>query len=92
MYFFRVSPAYDKVAGLNPERGMCYGELYMRDTKGWNLKWKRHLINNVAPCAAHVSNSGQYVITISEWAETDLLPLVFYGNYGQLINTYGNLD
>ena len=43
-------------------------------------------------CTIIVSNSGKCVVTVSEWADYEVLPLVFYSNAGQLINAYGRLE
>jgi hypothetical protein len=88
-YVFQVLPEF----GTRPPKlGSCRGSLYAR--QGGRLKplWNRPLINNVAPLRAIVSDSGEYVVTISEWASYEQLPIAFYGRLGLLLNVYGRLE
>jgi len=87
-YVFRVTPNTD----LPWRPGRCRGALYVKHGKELKLQWERPLVNNLAPYFAVVSDSGKYVVTLSEYAELNSLPVVFYGPLGDVINVYGKLD
>lgn len=70
--------------------GNCYGILYARQ-KTKDKVWARNLINNIAPRTVFVSNSGKYVLTMDEWGHVGELPVVIYGEGGELIKVH-NLD
>jgi hypothetical protein len=88
-YLFRVSPNF---SSKSLRFGMCKGALLARKGQVLEPLWSRLLINNVAPLRVFVSNSGQYVVTISEWSRYDLLPVVIYEPIGRLVNVYGRID
>ena len=90
-YVFHTTPVSRK-EWEQDRYGNCRGELYLRDGQGLKLLWARPLVNNVAPCGVFVANSGKFAVTIAEWARADTLPVVFYGQKGEVINVYGRLD
>jgi hypothetical protein len=91
-YVFCVTPTFGSVPMEQYQDGTCEGALYSNDGTNRKLFWSRPLINNQAPIRVFVSNSGQYVVTVSEWTRIRFLPVVFYGHRGELINVYTHLD
>ena len=90
-HLFRVTP--DPQFWKPPLKlGACHGALYIRTNGRLTLQWERNLINNVAPIFALVSDSGKYVVTISEWHDYEVLPVAIYGKCGLLINVFGRLE
>lgn len=85
-YCFRVVPP--KLSPAN--YGKCVGTLYRcgggQKEKSW--VWSRYLINNYAPVSVYVADTGNYVVTMDEWSNVGLLPLVIYGGRGQLLNVH----
>ena len=49
---------------------------------------RRFLINNHAPVRVFVSDSGKYVVTMDEWHSVGELPVVVYGQRGELIRVH----
>ena len=50
--------------------------------------WSRFLINNHSPVRVFVSDSGKYVVTMDEWHSVGELPVVVYGQRGELIRVH----
>ena len=65
-------------------QGWCLAELYKANGADRTLVWKRYLINNVAPAKALVADSGKYVVTLGDWGQFDTVPLVVYGEQGEV--------
>ncbi len=83
-YALKISP--DESKEYRP--GHCKAVLFKADDKNKTMVWSRYLINNDGPVEVYVSNSGQYVVTMDEWANIGELPLVIYGNRGKLIKVH----
>lgn len=65
--------------------GHCEAELFKVTKEGKReLVWSRHLINDLSPYSAVVSDSGEYVVTFDDWGEMGKLPVVIYGPKGEL--------
>ncbi len=79
-YMLRIKPHPDW-----PDKpGHCKATLYKGDKKVWS----RYLINNHAPVSIFVADSGEYVITMDEWHSVGELPVVIYGDYGELVRVH----
>lgn len=86
-YCFDIVPPDMVRERLTP--GRCKGILYRKDSKGLYTKlWERHLINNISPVSAYVSPDGRFVVTLNEWSNWDLLPIVIYGEDGSLLRIF----
>ncbi|MCG3136188.1 MAG: hypothetical protein HJJLKODD_00013 [Phycisphaerae bacterium] len=66
----------------------CQANLYEINDEGKKLLWTRNLINEYAPVGIYISNSGEYVVTLDEWGNAGNLPVVIYGQTGQLIEVH----
>ena len=80
-FLFAVTP--DPAIRKRP--GHCTGELFFISDNRKTSVWSRPLINDIGPVKALVSTSGQYVVTMDEWANIGKLPIVVYGHDGRLI-------
>jgi len=86
-FVFRVTP--DKKQP--PRVGWCLGELCKIEEGTETALWRRYLVNNRAPVAAMVADSGVCVVTMDEWGHLGMLPLVLYDSQGGLIKVH-NLE
>ena len=88
------SPKKKHVLTVEPERdwwekpGHCKATLYELDKDGKFTVWSRHLINNHGPVDVFVADSGKYVVTLDEWGSVGELPVVIYGQRGELIRAH----
>jgi len=83
-HLLKISPhAYGP---LRP--GHCRATLYAVEGARRTEVWSRFLINDHAPVDVFVSDSGEYVLTMDEWGHVGKLPVVMYGERGQLIRVH----
>ncbi len=66
-------------------QGWCLAELYKTNGADRTLVWKRYLINNMAPAKVLVADSGKNVVTLGDWDVFDTVPLVIYGEHGEIV-------
>jgi len=78
-YVFRITP-HEK---WSEKPGHCTGELFKVEGEKRTLVWSRHLLNDVAPVKAHVTDDGEHVVTLDEWHHVGELPVVIYGPRGR---------
>jgi len=86
-FMLRVTP--HRALSLRP--GHCRAELYEILDSRHRPVWSRHLINNAAPVRVAIPDSGKYVVTMNEWYEdgmSPMLPIVVYGERGALISVH----
>jgi len=83
-FSLRVSPS----GNAWEQPGNCLAELFRCDASGRRLVWRRYLVNDEAPVAVLVADSGKYVVTMDEWGRFGELPLVIYGPKGNLIEMH----
>jgi hypothetical protein len=74
--------------GSDDPAGHCKATLFDHTGSEPRVVWSRFLINNRAPCDVFVSDSGEYVVTMDEWGQKGLLPVVVYGHGGFLKRVY----
>jgi hypothetical protein len=90
-FIFHDNPIFFDISNGELHYGACSGSMYRRVGNKNELLWRRMLLNNVAPIQVVVSDSGKCVITLGEWHKPMFLPVIFYGQHGELINVYGNI-
>lgn len=89
-----LSPNHEHMLRILPDparpirSGHCTATLFKIDGKNKTEVWSRHLINHYSPVRAFVSDSGQYVITMDEWAGVGKRPVVIYNSRGALIKVH----
>lgn len=70
------------------QHGNCVATLLKLGENPPEKVWSRHLVNNLAPVDALVTDSGNYVVTLDEWGEAGTFPIVVYGKNGRLIRVH----
>jgi len=82
---FDIIPDWRPRNGQGFKIGRCRGILNRKTEEGEYVEVsQRYLINNIAPVSAYVSPNGRFVITLNEWHNYRLLPIVVYGLNGRL--------
>ncbi len=69
--------------------GHCLIRVYRNAEKKLTLLWERNLVNDWSPTRVIISNSGKHVVTVGDWYKHQLLPIVIYGERGELIKYHG---
>jgi hypothetical protein len=87
-FFVTIKPHDD----WHEHPGHCLATLYRSTSKKKAPQWSRHLINNHAPVQVYVADTGKYVVTTDEWHRVGELPVVIYGERGELIKVFSLED
>ena len=88
----RIEPAGSAVGSKD---NFCKGELYKKgDDEMISPIWEIHLLNDVAPVDALVSNTGEFVVTFDNWHSMGYGDniVVIYGRNGSVIRKFSLED